>query len=311
MFDRLHWRDIAEQLWEQTRAQRVQWVEDEVGPERTTGFACRFDADGMSFSLWGYPTGYSYNLSVQRTNLDDSTFTDSLRVKNKESADGVPIAELFRCVRDQVADTQQRAAQENSASTFRQLVDGLNGMEPDDDYVSVRGFSREDFNGHYDFDAAQWNVLLDLLLERTRDNTLAWKSMGAQTLLSGEYVTELPGELSIGFFADDEGRGPGGRIFDVSVVETSDMDNCLRLNQVPAIAGIGHTELDQHNAEPRCHAALLALHDHLRRDLINEDATFRDIAREETFRSILASIAEGTEESKPDTGTGPEQCPER
>lgn len=294
MFDKRHWRGIAAQLLEQTRARRITWVEDALGPERTTGFTCTFEADGTSLSLWGYPTGYSYELSVRRKNLDDSEFTDHLRVTNKTAADGAPLAELFRCVRDAVAAEREREARENSEITFRQLLDSTLGIPVGDDYLSVRGFSSDDYNGHFEFDATQWNTIIDAMLDRTVAGTLQWQPIGPVSPLQGQYTATLPGEITLGFVIDeDDSEGLDGRCFSLYLLDGLDVRGCRSLHDVQAIEALDSKELDAGNAEPRSHAALEALHDVLRRELVAEHTAFQEIATEETFRSVLAAITAG------------------
>lgn len=295
MFDKRHWREIAGELLEQTRAQRITWVEEHVGPERTTGFTCTFEPDGTSLSLWGYPTGYSYELSVRRKNLDDSEYTDNLRVTNKAAADGVPAAELFRCVRDAVAAERERAAQMNSETTFRQLLDSVLGVPADDDYLSVRGFSSDDYNGHFEFETTQWNSIIDALLNRTVAGTLQWRSVGPVSPVQGQYAASLPGEITIGFFVDeDDAEEHDSRDFSLYLFDQLDVGGCRSLDDIQAIEALGSSELDEGNTEPRSFAALEALHNELRRELVAEQTAFQEIAREETFRSILGTITAGT-----------------
>lgn len=234
--------------------------------KRTTGFTCTFESDGTSLSPWGYPTGYSYELSVRRKNLDDSEYTDHLRVTNRAAADGVPAAELFRCVRDAVSAERERAAQVNSETTFRQLLDSVLGVPADDDY-----------------------------LNRTVAGTLVWQSVRPVSPLQGQYAASLPGEITIGFLIDeDDAEEHGSRDFSLYLFDQLDVGGCRSLHEVQAIEALGSNELDEGNTEPRSFAALEALHDELRRELIAEQTAFQEIAREETFRSILGTITAGT-----------------
>lgn len=60
------------------------------------------------------------------------------------------------------------------------------------------------------------------------------------------------------------------------------------------MASAGSACVPEGNTEPRSLAALESLHNELRRELIAEQTAFQEIAREETFRSILGTITAGT-----------------
>src|SRR5687768_9311139 len=93
------WKLLVDKAILRTESLDLIWSQCGGAPPKALAFMAPVDED-TTLSIWGYRTGYSYELSLEKETPEHSFF-EPKRVTTKQKSEGIDYSGLFRAVQRQ------------------------------------------------------------------------------------------------------------------------------------------------------------------------------------------------------------------
>lgn len=269
--DAEHWKVLVDKAILGTQSFDLIWSECGGAPPNALAFMAPVDED-TTLSIWGYRTGYSYELSLENPKYPP---IEPKRVTTKEKSEGIDYSGLFRAAQRQIESARTN-------KTFKTLMDYI----ADPAAISSQdGFPYRwsQLDDSVDVSSEQWAELLAMLTNMTKRGALIWqvtteKEIG-QEVESEDYKAEMGDHLTLSFAAGPTPgfvKGTYDYGFSVDNHEGFVLEIDLGPNQKSALLNVRHGLEDLHQA--------------LARPLREEANKFEKIVEADMINRILAAF---------------------
>lgn len=217
------WIEMADAVIDQSDESLIIWQKSQHGPEGTEAYSTSF-GEQTSVWIWARPTGYSFEITIERRNGDEVIFSDSRRVTKKANAKGIPYRELLHAARRSI-DQQKTVAEEKAMNRVITWIVAEIDAHPE--FASPRHLYEEleefiESAMYVSLDRAASGLAVGALLRATKAGELEWSLTAYNTfeaIANGELQIDLDptvagismgpnefgGELYFSLLTSDEG----------------------------------------------------------------------------------------------------------
>lgn len=275
------WKLIVKAAIERTSSAGLEWSETDEGPENTRSFVASVD-DATTLSIWGYRTGYSYQLDLVKQGPSEVAFEATKRATTKKNSEGVDFAGLFKAAQRHVLLAAEQAAKANRDMGFSFLMEYVKAFGDEATQAAMAGLHRlAELEPIADFSTEQWLHFIATVKERTDAAALTWTK--DEESVDDVYEARM-GALKIDLAASRASSSEPYTYY-IGVESDGEWD-------VDGVVGYETDDerLDGRNRQFPAYSSLKGLHDTVSRPFHEQDAKFQKIVKDDVVHGILTSL---------------------